>query len=96
VLGFDGNGVFQVAKHDVYLPHKFRYLGAYLLVVRRHEVNHALETHRQFEQRRRRADGERSKELTRQFHRTFQKILLPFRAMQRPRQVGNKWAPERR
>ena len=68
------------------------HLGAHFLVVRRHEMNHALEPHRQFAQRRGRADGERSKELAWQLHRTFQKTALPFRAMQRPRQVADRSA----
>ena len=51
------------------------HLGAHLLDVRRHEMDHALEPHRQFAQRRGRADGERLKELARQFHG----LILPKR-----------------
>jgi predicted permease len=54
-------------------------------------MNHSLEAHGQLAQRRGSTDGERGKELTRQLHGTFQKTVLPFRAMQRPRQVGQKW-----
>ena len=73
LLGVGRNGVLEIAEHDVDLPHEFRHLGAHLLDVRRHEMDHALEPHRQFAQRRRRADGERLKELARQLHgRSFQ------------------------
>ena len=42
-----GDGVLEVAQHDVDLSGDVLDLGADLLVVRRHEVDHALEPHRQ-------------------------------------------------
>ena len=88
LLRVDGNGVFQIAEHHVDLPHELRHFGPHLLVVRRNEMDHPLQPDWQLAQRRRRANGKRGKELSWQLHETFQKIALPFRAMQRPRQVG--------
>jgi len=80
--------------HHVDLAGEFGNLGAQLVEVRRHEMDHALQPHRQLAQRRRRADGQGLKELARKLHglNPFQNLGLPFRAMQRPRQVGQKWA----
>ena len=68
LLGVGRDGVFEIAEHDVDLRDQFRHLGAHLLDVRRHEMDHALELDRQFPQRRRRADRERLEEIARQFH----------------------------
>ena len=48
LLGVGGDRVLQVAEHDVDLRDQLRHLGADLLHVRGHEVDHALEPHRQF------------------------------------------------
>ena len=90
-LGFDGDRILEITQNDVDLPHEVLHFRADLLVVRRHKMNHALKPHRQLAQRHGGANGERGKELARQLHETFQKMVLPFRAMQRPRQVGQKW-----
>ena len=58
VLGFDGNGVLEVAAHHVTLPRGFRRLGANLVDVRRKEMDHPFRPHRQFTQRLWRTDGE--------------------------------------
>src|SRR5580658_5212268 len=58
LLGVGRNGVLQIAEHDVDLADEVRNLGAQLLQVRRDEMDHALEPHRQLAQRRRRPDGE--------------------------------------
>ncbi len=71
LLGVDRDGVFEIAEHDVDLRDQLRHLGAHLLDVRRHEMDHALEPHRQFAQRRRRADGQRLEEIARQFHAAY-------------------------
>ena len=42
-LGVGGDGVLEIAEHDIDLMNEFRHLRAQLLDVRRHEVNHALE-----------------------------------------------------
>ncbi len=62
LLGVGRNGVFQIAEHHVDLLDKFRHLGAHLLDMRRHEMDHPLEPQRQFAQRRRRADRKRLEE----------------------------------
>ena len=72
LLGLDRNGVLQVAQHDVDLARELRHLGAHLLVVRRHEMDHALEPHRQVAQGRGRADGERGEELAGELHGLFE------------------------
>ena len=51
-------------------------------------MNHALQSDRQFARGRGGADGKRGEELSWRLHETFQNMVLPFRAMQRPRQVG--------
>ena len=58
-LGVGGDGVLEVAEHDVDLGDQLAQPGADLLVVRRHEVDHALEPHGQLPVGLRRADGER-------------------------------------
>ena len=68
VFDFDRNRILQIAEHDVDLPSEFARLGPQLFNVRRHEMNHALEPGRQFEQRTRRADGERVEDFARGFH----------------------------
>ena len=71
LLGIGGNGVLEIAEHHVDLADQVRHLLAYLGDVRRHEMDHALQPHRQFAQRRRRADRQRLEELTRKLHREF-------------------------
>ena len=68
LLGLDGDGVLEVAEHHVDLAGELGHLGAHLLVVRRHEMDHALEPHRQVAHRRRRADGQRLEKLPRGLH----------------------------
>ena len=68
LLGVGGNGVLEIAEHHVDLPDELRNLGGDLFHMRRHEMDHALEPHRQFAQRRGRADRKRLKERTRQLH----------------------------
>ena len=65
-LGLDRNGVLEIAQHHVDLARELRHLGAQLVEVRRHEMDHALEPHRQIAHGRGRADGERGEELARQ------------------------------
>ena len=67
-LGLDRNRILEIAEHDVDLRGEFADLGAHLLVVRRHEMDHALQPRRQFAERRRRADGERLEKFPRRFH----------------------------
>ena len=62
-LGVGGDGVFEVGEDDVDLGGHVRRLGADLLVMAGHEMNHALQLDRQLAQRLRRADGERLEEL---------------------------------
>ena len=89
LLGVGRDRVLEIAEHDVDLPDELRHLGADLLDMRRHEMDHALEPHRQLAQRRRRADRERLIELARKLHAHPSKTLgLPFRGKQAPRQVG--------
>ena len=59
------DGVLEVAEHDVDLAGDVLDLRADLLVVRRHEMDHALEPHRQRAIGLRRADGEGGIELLR-------------------------------
>ena len=68
LLGVGRNRVLEVAEHHVDLRDQLRHLGAYLLDVRRHEVDHALQLDRQLAQRRRRADRERLEEVARELH----------------------------
>ena len=68
LLGVGGNGVFEIAEHDVDLRDELRHFGAQLLDVRRHEMDHALEPTGKLAQRRGRADRERLEEIARQFH----------------------------
>src|SRR5688572_4115998 len=60
-----GDGVLEIAEHDVDLSRDVLDLGAYFLVVRRYEVDHALEPYRQRAIRLGGADGERGIELGR-------------------------------
>ena len=53
-----GDGVLQVAEDHVDLGNEFRHLGANFLDMRRDEVNHALQPHRNFTIRIGRADGQ--------------------------------------
>ena len=84
LLGVGGNGVLEVAEHDVHLADQVRHLLAYLGDVGRHEMDHALEPHRQFAQRRRRADRQRLEELTRQLHRDSRSLWRSCRFRGRP------------
>ena len=68
VLGIGRNRVLEIAEHHVDLRDQLRHLGAYLLDVRRHEMDHALELDRKLAQRRRRADRERLEEVARELH----------------------------
>ena len=54
------DGVLEIAEHDVDLAGDVRDLGADLFVVRRHEMDHALEPHGQRAIGLGRADGERA------------------------------------
>src|SRR5215510_11091601 len=83
----DRDGVFQVAEYDVHLLHKLAHLCAYSFIVRRYEMDHALQTDRHLAQGSRRANGKRRKELAWQSHETIQTTAL-LRATQGPRQVG--------
>ena len=67
-LGIGGNRVLQIAENHVHLLGDIRHLGAHLLQVRRHEMDHALKPHRQLAIWCGRADGERLEELARQLH----------------------------
>ena len=60
-----GNGVLEVAEHDVDLAGDVLDFRANLFVVRGHEMNHALEPHRQHAIRLGSADGERGIKLLR-------------------------------
>ena len=71
LLGFDRNRVLEVAEHDVDLAGKLRRFRAHLFVVRRHEMDHSLESQRQFEERARRADRKRIEISARGFHRSM-------------------------
>ena len=88
-LGLDRDGVLQIAQHHVDLARELGHLGAQLVEVRRHEMDHALQPHRQVAHGRRRADGERGERTGAGASRfwSFQSAGLPFRGMQRPRQV---------
>ena len=68
LLGLDRNGVFQIAQHHVDRFGQFGHLGAQLFHMRRHEMDHALQPHRQIAHGGGRADGQRLKELAGQFH----------------------------
>ena len=67
-LRFDRDRVFQIAENHVDPSRQFVGLGADLFIVRRHEMDHPLEPHRQFAVRGGRANGERLEELARGFH----------------------------
>ena len=94
LLGLDRNGVLQIAQHHVDLAGKLGHLGAQLLDMRRHEMDHALEPHRQLAQaapaRRWRAERRTGGAVS--SGKSFPISGLPFRGMQRPRQVGAKQA----
>ena len=60
-LGVGGDRVLEIAEHDVDLRDQLAEPGADLLVVRRHEMDHALEPHRQLAVGLGRADGERAR-----------------------------------
>ncbi len=74
-LGIDGDGVLEIAEHDVDLADQLRHLLAYLLDMRRHEMDHPLQPDRQVAQRRRRADRERFEELPWKLHRKTLKAV---------------------
>ena len=89
LLGLDRNGVFQIAEHHVDLPHKLRHLGAHLFVdaaARNGSCAPAGPATRAKAPARRRRAGQRTG--VEASWRSFHKVALPFRAMQRPRQVG--------
>ncbi len=77
LLGIGRDCVFEIAEHHVDLMNELRDLGAHLLEVRRHEMDHALELDRQLAQRRRRSDRKRLEEIARQFHAA---TSTPFRS----------------
>ena len=88
LLGVGRDGVLEIAEHHVDLPDQLRHLGGDLLVVRRHEMNHALELDRKLAQRLRCADGERLEERAGKLHvLTFKAQACPFRGKQAPGQV---------
>ena len=62
-LGVGGNGILEIAEHGVDLGDQLAKACADLFVVRRHEVDHALEPHRQLPIRLGCADGERAEML---------------------------------
>ena len=64
-LGVGRDRVLEVAEEHVDLRDQLRDLGAELVVVRRHEMDHPLEPHRQLAIGRRRAGGERLEEAAR-------------------------------
>jgi len=51
LLGVGGDGVSEIAEHDVDLRDQLRHLGAQLLEMRRHEMDHALELDRELGER---------------------------------------------
>ena len=67
-LGFNGDRVLEIAEHDIDLARELARFRPHLLVVRRHEMDHALEPRRQLEKRTRRADRERLEIFARGFH----------------------------
>ena len=68
-LRFDRDRVLEVAEHDVDLRGQRADLGAQLVDVRRHEMDHALDARGRLAQRSRRADRQRFVKLTRNSHR---------------------------
>ena len=64
----DRNRILEIAEHDVDLAHEFRRLGAHLFIVRRHEMDHALEAGGKLKQRARGPDRQRIEIPTRGFH----------------------------
>ena len=65
-LGVGRDRVLEVAEEHVDLRDQLRDLGADLLDVRRHEMDHPLEPHRQLAVGLRRAGGERLEETARE------------------------------
>ena len=70
LLGVGRDRVLQVAEHHVDLADQLADLGADLLHMRRHEMDHALEPHRQLAVRGGCADRERLEEGAGEFHGT--------------------------
>ncbi len=66
-LGVGGNGVFEIAEDDIGLGDGLADLGADLFQMRRHEMDHPLDPHRQFPVRGWRADRQRLKKFSRAF-----------------------------
>ncbi len=88
-LRFDRDRVLEVAEHDVDLRGQLADLGAQLVDVRRHEMDHALDARGRFAQRLRRADRQGFVKLARNSHR---RIAMSSgrridRANRRPRQL---------
>ena len=67
-LGVGGDRVLEIAEHDVDLLGDVGNLGAHLLHVRRHEMDHALDLDRRLAEGRRRANGQRTVELIGKLH----------------------------
>src|SRR6202040_2541009 len=67
-FGLRRNGIFQVAEHRVDLGDQLGNLGAQLLDMGRHEMDHALELDRQVEERRGSANRERLEEIAWELH----------------------------
>ena len=67
VLGLDRDRVLEIAEHHVDLAGELADLGAHLLVMRRHEMDHALEPRGQLGERARRADRQRLEKFARSF-----------------------------
>ena len=70
LLRFDRNRVLEIAEHDVDLADELGRLRAHLFVVRRHEMDHALEPRGKLEERARRPDRQRIEISARGFHRS--------------------------
>ena len=82
-LGVGRDRVLEVAQQHVDLRDQLRDLGAELFVVRRHEMDHPLEPHRQLAIRRRRAGGERLEEAARKLGHTDTRSLFRIRLLSR-------------
>ena len=68
LLGVDRNRVLEIAEDDVDLADQLGRLRAHLVIVRRHEMDHALEARRKVEQRAGSPDRQRIEITTRSLH----------------------------
>ncbi len=78
-----GDGVLEIAEHDVDLPCDILDLRADLLVVRRHEMDHALEPHWQRAKWLRRPDREGREVLRRRAYCAHRRLDLGMQGMRR-------------